>query len=62
MSDKLSMLVLCWKCDGEGNDGDLLWPRRCEVCTGTGFEPPSCATDDEADRDEWLAPKEEGSK
>jgi hypothetical protein len=41
---------LCEACDGEGTDGDLLWPRRCERCDGTGWEPPSCAPYyDEAD-------------
>jgi hypothetical protein len=45
--------VLCEHCGGDGTDGDLLWPRRCASCDGTGLEPPSCAPyydeDDESD-------------
>lgn len=27
----------CEQCDGYGDDQDILCPRRCEVCAGTGM-------------------------
>lgn len=44
--------MLCPKCDGEGNDGDLLWPRNCDECAGTGLVP---MCDHDCDCDACLA-------
>lgn len=41
--------TLCDDCEGECDDGDLLWPRTCPTCGGTGLVP--C---DESDR--WEPP------
>lgn len=29
----------CPACDGRGDDGDMLWPRRCADCEGSGMRP-----------------------
>lgn len=28
----------CWKCEGEGDDGDPVNFRPCDVCNGSGFQ------------------------